>query len=495
MKYFLLLPLFGLTLTLAKAQNQDLRSVQIPSKASQAFRNDLIDLQDYFSIPGISAVVQQGDSILLEHYNGFANLEKEVAVGPKTLFPIASLTKIFSGIMVLKLVEEGKLSLDDPINAYVPHAGLGDSVLIRHILSHTSQGMVGEHFYYSWRFGYLTAVIESASGMPFEAYLQELILDPLHMTETYIMDEDSSPAYLRSTLASPYVLYGEANVERGNIEWGFSASAGLASNATDLLKLSEALDRNSLISANSKSLMYSPPREGLPYGHGIFCTDADVTIYWGYGQYDAYASLFLKIPEKDLTLILLANNNLMSDHARLINGDPLSSLFVLSFLQHYLLKESPVPIIAQQGTQNSPAPLNPVIWDAQAQAAAFMGRYDTAQYSLSQYLLEQRFRAYPVHTNPVNLNLLFTLTFLKDIAFYRELGPMDKFDGDIEAIAKRLLDKDPNNPYARIYLASYFDRKGQEEMARTHFQAIADMPNLASFWYTREAQNWLNSHP
>ena len=61
-------------------------------------------------------------------------------------------------------------------------------------------------------------------------------------------------------------------------------------------------------------------------------------MVWAYGQYDCYSSLFLKIPSENISLTLLANNNLLSDPARLIYGDATSSLFVMSFLKNYIFQ-------------------------------------------------------------------------------------------------------------------------------------------------------------
>jgi CubicO group peptidase (beta-lactamase class C family) len=92
---------------------------------------------------------------------------------------MASLTKIFSAVLIMKLVEEKKLDLDEPINKYVTNRNIADSIKIEHILSHTSQGDIGQQFYYSGRFGWLTTVIEKASGNSFEKEINEKIIQPL----------------------------------------------------------------------------------------------------------------------------------------------------------------------------------------------------------------------------------------------------------------------------------------------------------------------------
>lgn len=65
-------------------------------------------------IPGLAIAIQQGDTRLQEGYYGYANLEHQVKVNPKTVFEIASLTKLFTAQAVLHLAQEKQLQLDHP---------------------------------------------------------------------------------------------------------------------------------------------------------------------------------------------------------------------------------------------------------------------------------------------------------------------------------------------------------------------------------------------
>ena len=105
------------------------------------------------------------------------------------------------------------------------------------------------------------------------------------------------------------------------MDYGYSASAGIVSTARDLIRFNQALDLNTLITKDSKEAMFSPFQDGLPYGYGIFTQKIKgLDVVWAYGQYDCYSSLFMKVPDRNITLVLVANNNLMSDPARLIMG-------------------------------------------------------------------------------------------------------------------------------------------------------------------------------
>lgn len=90
-------------------------------------------------IPGLAVMVlRDGKPIKTKGY-GFANLEHRVPVKPETIFQSGSVGKQFTATLIMKLVEEGKLKLDESIGKHFPEAnGAWDGVLLRHLLSHTS---------------------------------------------------------------------------------------------------------------------------------------------------------------------------------------------------------------------------------------------------------------------------------------------------------------------------------------------------------------------
>ena len=450
----------------------------------ETFSKDLDELQTYFKIPGLAvSISSNSEEVLYQDFKGFVGIENKIALDSTHLFPVASLTKVFSGIAILKLVEDGKLSLEDPVKKYIPDTqSLGDSVLVKHILSHTSQGELGKNFYYSYRFGTLTQVIERASGMSFEDYLNQEILMPLKLARTDFLKDSTQIRNQNLSIAKPYVL--DNGVEAGFIDFGFSASAGIVSDLQDLRRLSFALDIDALITSESKEKMFTGINPELPYRYGIFKqTILGTDVVWAYGQYDCYSTLFLKVPEKDLTLILLANNSLMSDPARLIYGDISDSRFALSFLKHYVLDNQ-----QKESTEFKRKELL-----AQALSESFMARFDNESMKRSADLLEKVFSENQDYINHADLSVLHNLTFLKDVAFYKELGEFSRFDQEIEAIGARLLKDDPQNPYVNIYLGNYYLRKGEEEKAKVYFERIVNAKNFSRFWYTKEAENALKS--
>ncbi len=459
---------------------------------NDTFSSELAQLQAYFNIPGMAAVIEQDGQIVYENYLGFADIETKTLVDSTTLFPVASLTKIFSGLLAMKLEEQGKLSLEDSLSKYIGGQQVGDSVQLKHVISHTSQGAVGEHFYYSTRFGALTPVLEKAGKKSLAELFKAELFSPMKLQNTFFLKDSATVALFKERLASPYML--DNGVEKGRLEYGFSTSAGLVSDTRDLLKLSKFLKPNTLLKEANLIKMITPFKEGLPYGHGVFNQKVyGVDAIWGYGQYDCYSSLFVKIPSKNTTLILLANNNLMSDPARLMYGNLTSSLFALSFLKNYIIDAPEMALFHEPNTINfdKHREVTRDLVLAQALAESFMARYDSSKIQSSAALLKRVFEKYPNYTEYADLGLLHNLSFLKDVAFYRNLGPFNDFDTHIEAIGKTLLEKDPNNPYVRTYLGTFYDRKGDLSKASHHFKNVANAKNFSRHWYTEEAENWL----
>ncbi len=460
---------------------------------TQQFATELTQLKDYFKIPGLVTVIEQDGKIMYESYLGQADIDSNTKVDATTLFPVASLTKVFSGILAVRLEEQGKISLDAPVKNFLPAANLPDSVQVKHLLSHTSQGEIGSQFYYSSRFGLLTQVLEKATNRSFSELMHEEIFVPLQLEDTFLLKDSTQLANSGKRIATPYRL--EEDIEKGSVEYGYSASAGIVSNPRDLLKLSHALDSEVLLTAASRKKMTSPFKDNLPYGYGIFTQKIEgVPVLWAYGQYDCYASLFVKIPSKNCTLIIFANNNVMNDAARLIYGDLTASLFALSFLKNFILDRPKTTLIQKPDSivfNTSHPEFQRKVLLAQALSASFMARYEPQKRNTSSALLESVFKKEPNYLEYANLTLLHNLSFLKDVAFFMELGELKTFDVPLRQIGNKLLRDTPNNPYAHAYLGTFYDRKGAIEKAEYHFRAIVENENFSRNWYTVEAEDWL----
>src|SRR5688572_27367073 len=115
----------------------------------------------------MSAAIIKDQKVLWAKGFGFADLEKKIPATPDTLYHLASITKTFGATLIMQLVEQGKLSLDEPISRYSPDFK-DDSVNIKHLITHTAKGTPGERFQYDGNnFDHLDRVIEKKTGKQF----------------------------------------------------------------------------------------------------------------------------------------------------------------------------------------------------------------------------------------------------------------------------------------------------------------------------------------
>ncbi len=433
----------------------------------ESFTNELEQLREYFHIPGMAVIVTKGDQTLYENYMGFADVEKQQPMDSLTTIPMASLTKIFAAMLVLQLSDRGVL--ERPISYYVPDAGVGDSVKVKHVLSHTSQGDVGKHFYYSGRYRWLTKVIEKEHGASYKSIMNAAILLPFELDNTYLMGDTIDIGTRK--IAKPYVFEGET--KPGFIDYGYSSASGIASTVRDLARLSRIIDNNGILTEEMKREMFTPRDVDRTYGYGVFVQEVSGhEVIWAYGQYDCYSSLFLKVPDMDLAFVIAANNSLMSDPARMIYGDVSTSLFALSFMKNFM-------------------DLDLKSIKAKALADSYIARYEPARADSSKVLLAKFFSSMHTDNSTGDLALLHNLMFLKEVAIQKDQPGFNDYDQAIQDISAKLLRADPNNPYANYYLARHYEIKNMADSATLYYRRIVDAKNFDKNWYTRVAEAWL----
>ena len=178
-------------------------------------------------LPGLAVAVVEGDQVVFS--KGYGDLSEGRPVTGRTQFYVGSLTKAFTALAVMQLVEQGKVELDAPVQNYLPWFTLFDpqaaaKVTIRHLLNQTSglaegsdpgvsdftyatsnseqvRGMADAHLmaapgvkfqYYNGNYQVLGLVIEQASGEPFDAYMRDHIFTPLGMSNTVTNPQSAS---------------------------------------------------------------------------------------------------------------------------------------------------------------------------------------------------------------------------------------------------------------------------------------------------------------
>jgi CubicO group peptidase (beta-lactamase class C family) len=267
-----------------------------------AFASDLEGLRTFLGISGLQAAVVRDGALEWSREFGAASRD--------AVLPIGNLTEAFTAVVALRLEGRGMLRLDAPVADFDPSFTGPRTVLVRHLLSHTSEETPGTTFQHeSGEFARLTRILESASGKTFADLLDEEVFRPANLVST------------RATA-------------------GLSAATGLTSNASDLARFEAALNADRLLTPEPLRRMTSPTftlNGFLPYGLGWFVTwSAGERMIWACGESSEASALFFRLPDHGLALILVAEGPGLSAPFRLSYGNPLRSSFVLSFLRRFV---------------------------------------------------------------------------------------------------------------------------------------------------------------
>lgn len=284
-------------------------------------------------IAGLSiAVHARGAEVLAKGY-GFADVEAKAPATADTSYPIASVTKRLTAGAILRLADQGRLSLDDPLSRFFPAAREGIGALtVRHLLQHTSgftrggpaprgaaqsvlaRGGTGRALGHDWtysnyNFSLLGLVIEHVTGRDYAAYMEEEIARPLGMTGTaYCEDGRPVPGRGKDYLSSPGSLTATAYWSEAR----FFAGGGLCSTVRDLVRWEEALQDGRVVSAAMLKAMHAPARLAsgalVDYGLGtrFGFTDARRKVgHTGGGQ--GNKAVLARYPDDDVTVVVLLN--------------------------------------------------------------------------------------------------------------------------------------------------------------------------------------------
>ncbi len=340
---------------------EDLTTSQI--QTLERFVERLDEYRKHLNIPGMSAAVIMNQRLVWAQGFGFADVENKIKATPRTPYHLASLTKTFASQVIMKLLEEGKIDLDEPVKKYNVNIPDDPGITIRHLLTHTSEGSPGGNYKYNGaRFGLLGRIIEKVTGSSFRELVVTQIIKPAQMNDTApelprssLRDYEpgQSPATdeqnfkrINKELAKPYALNDSLEAILGEYPNPnhMGVSTGLISTVVDMAKYDIAIDNNAFINKKMQELVYTPAisnsRKTLPYGLGWFVQEfADTKLIWHYGWEVNFSALILKVPEHNVTFVVFANTDELSRPFRLGNGDVLNSPPAVEFLKSIALNE------------------------------------------------------------------------------------------------------------------------------------------------------------
>jgi CubicO group peptidase (beta-lactamase class C family) len=293
-----------------------------------------------------TVLVMKNDTVLLKKAYGYADLEWKVNNTVDTKFVLASISKHFTAIAIMQLVESKQLSLDDKLNKFFPDYPQGEKVTIHMLLTHAAglpEDMLelyldstiitkdsaianiknkpylfnpGTNCKYS-NVGYflLSQIVEKVSNQTFEIFLKENIFYKANMSNSGVCNNDS----IILKKAKVYYRNGTSYAHNPYINWNINTGLdGIYSTVDDLYKLQRAFHGEQLLSNLSKSIMTTQYNKIYPdigffasysygiivnpyYNHNRFLLTHNGSFYGTMTTYDSY-------PEDNVFIAVLSNN-------------------------------------------------------------------------------------------------------------------------------------------------------------------------------------------
>jgi CubicO group peptidase (beta-lactamase class C family) len=284
-------------------------------------------------------LVAKNGRVLFEEYKGYGNFMTQDTITEHTPFHLASISKTFTGMTVLKLWEEGKLSLDDSLQKYfpqLPYHGITIKMLLSHrsglpnylyfmdtvwdktkkatngdvlnaLIEHrpATHSSPGTHFEYcNTNFLLLSLIVEKITNQPFPEYMKQNVFEPLGMHDTYIFSIKDTANYIPTwSVTQPFPMdqydctYGDKNVY---------------STVRDLFKWDQALYKHTFLKKSTLDMAFTPYSNEHPsmhnYGLGwrLFINNGDTVVYHN-GKWHGTNTTFVRLIQDTATIIVLGN--------------------------------------------------------------------------------------------------------------------------------------------------------------------------------------------
>lgn len=342
---------------------------------------------------GTILVAKKGE-VIYKRGVGYANMEWKIPNHTSTKFRIGSITKQFTSMLIMQLVNDGKVRLDGKITDYLPHyrKETGNKITIHHLLTHSSgipnytdnrdfwrheklsfsvadftrlycsgdlEFEPGSRFSYS-NSGYfiLGAIIETVTQKPYDIVLQERILDVAGMKNTgYDFSEE-----LIANRAAGYTKTMEGFENAEYLDMGLPYAAGsLYSTVEDLHLWDRVLYTEKLLPDSLKKKLFSPYLKVEDVvtgysGYGWFTTNQklpisgkEVAMIWHTGGINGFLTTINRYPESETLIVVLDNSSqsaaedeIVTDILEILNGanPPLPKPRLTSALQKRILNSS-----------------------------------------------------------------------------------------------------------------------------------------------------------
>lgn len=341
-----------------------------PALKNAAFVEQIDSLRRSHGIPGLAVIVLRDTTIVVARGFGMADIDAGRAVTVETPFNTASVSKPISAVVALRLVADGLLDLDRPMQRYRDFAefcsaarGQGgiffadyecqdDRLTMRHVLSMRANGEPGTRFWYNPpSFSWASRPMAEVSGKPFSFLVDSLVLRRAGMRSAARTHRQLPlPPHISSSLAVPYLVDSAGGASRASPPppQGDGAAGGVIASAMDLARFDIALETGRLLPSALRAILWQSEQLSsgrvLPYGLGWFLGSFEGRrIAWHTGLWEGkYSALYLKVlsdsPRERATLILLANSDGLQWPTELNEAAIERSPFARAFLTAFVLR-------------------------------------------------------------------------------------------------------------------------------------------------------------
>jgi CubicO group peptidase (beta-lactamase class C family) len=370
-KYKSILFIFVANFLASKAQTQN-------DSISQKLDEYLLSANKLYKFNG-SAIVAQHGKILLNKSYGYKNYTAQIPNDSNTIFQIGSVTKQFTATVILKLQEEGKLSVNDKLSKYFAQFKYANEITLENLLTHTSgiynytvdvgetdSAVVcnpvnkemaldlmfkhkldfkpGTKFLYDNSGYYLLGlIIEKVTGKSYEQNVRDIIFTPLQMTHSLFDFKHSTD----TNIATGYKTLNDS-VQKEAKAWRWDSTVSYAAGAIwsttgDMYKWAKAIANKQILSDDSWKSALTPHLQHYGYGWFIDSLYGRKMIYHD-GGLPGFMAYLCYYPDEDVSIILLNNEGWFSEGLSDINANLSAIIF-----------HKPYELMQKHGIINLPA--------------------------------------------------------------------------------------------------------------------------------------------
>jgi CubicO group peptidase (beta-lactamase class C family) len=319
----------------------------------------LESLREQAGIPGLAAAIVDTNGIVWESANGRQDIGRSIATRPDTPFPANGLTQVVTAAMVLRCVEERQFDLDARVGSFRVDTFEPDATIYQ-LLTHTSASPSLSYAYRPERLAPLWPIVRLCTGDSYRETLANL-LRRLGMMDTVPgpnivslgtraegMPEPADVERYVAVLqrqATPYIVDDRGRVSQSSYPEAantLTPSTGLVTTVRDLAKFDLAVKQGLLVLPETLAQAWSAPMGAdgfpLPHGMGWFVQNYNgEKVVWQFGLAEnASSSLMITLPNRGLTLIMMANSDGLVKLYSPMSGDVSVSPFAKLFLNLFV---------------------------------------------------------------------------------------------------------------------------------------------------------------